>query len=506
MRRWILWTACTLGLLAIALGVAAWSLARHFEPFVREQVVAYLQSRFGSTVQLGDFRIHVIAGAPWKLETAIVRVSGDRLSLAPLITVGTFRMDADLSSLWSGRRRVREVRLEHLVINVPPREQRGPISGGTGAAPVAIDEIRCRDVELRILPSDAAKPPRTFEIYELQFHGAGPGKPMEFRASLHNPTPPGEIQTAGSFGPWQRDDPGATPISGSYQFRHADLSVFQRIAGTLSSDGKYRGVLRRLEVDGETQTPDFRLTGGNPVPLSTRFHSIVDGDSGDTYLQPVDAVLGHSHLIAKGKVVRVPGAPRRTVSLDVSMSKGRIEDVLRLAVKSNQPLVKGFVSMQTKLDLLPLGTGFSERMVLDGSFDMDEAQFTAGSVRAKIDSLSRRAQGQPGNQSITDVFSWLRADFNLRDGDLHFADLMFHVPGVAVHLKGSYGLYTEQVDLHGIARLQAKVSQTVTGWKRLALKPVDPFFSKGGAGTQLPIKITGTREKPEFGLDRAKKD
>jgi hypothetical protein len=42
----------------------------------------------------------------------------------------------------------------------------------------------------------------------------------------------------------------------------------------------------------------------------------------------------------------------------------------------------------------------------------------------------------------------------------------------------------------------------MTGWKRIALKPVDPFFSKGGAGTLLPIKMTDTRQKPEFGLDR----
>ena len=60
--------------------------------------------------------------------------------------------------------------------------------------------------------------------------------------------------------------------------------------------------------------------------------------------------------------------------------------------------------------------------------------------------------------------------------------------------------------MHGFARLQAKVSQTMTGWKRIALKPVDPFFSKNGAGTLLPIAVTGSRSAPKFGLDRKKKD
>jgi hypothetical protein len=30
---------------------------------------------------------------------------------------------------------------------------------------------------------------------------------------------------------------------------------------------------------------------------------------------------------------------------------------------------------------------------------------------------------------------------------------------------------------------------------------VDAFFSKRGAGAVLSIKIAGTREKPQFGLD-----
>jgi hypothetical protein len=35
----------------------------------------------------------------------------------------------------------------------------------------------------------------------------------------------------------------------------------------------------------------------------------------------------------------------------------------------------------------------------------------------------------------------------------------------------------------------------------MLLKPVDHFFSKDGAGTEIPIKITGTESEPHFGLD-----
>jgi hypothetical protein len=46
----------------------------------------------------------------------------------------------------------------------------------------------------------------------------------------------------------------------------------------------------------------------------------------------------------------------------------------------------------------------------------------------------------------------------------------------------------------------------VTGWKSVLLKPVDPFFHKNGAGTEVAIKVTGTQSEPHFGLDLGGKD
>jgi hypothetical protein len=50
-------------------------------------------------------------------------------------------------------------------------------------------------------------------------------------------------------------------------------------------------------------------------------------------------------------------------------------------------------------------------------------------------------------------------------------------------------------------KLTAKLSQMTTGWKSILLRPVDPFFQKDGAGTEVPFKIDGTRAAPHFGLD-----
>jgi hypothetical protein len=99
------------------------------------------------------------------------------------------------------------------------------------------------------------------------------------------------------------------------------------------------------------------------------------------------------------------------------------------------------------------------------------------------------------------VQSDLKGVFSLKSGILSFSKLHFQVPGTKVDMTGEYSLDGNTFDFHGKARLDAKLSHTVTGWKSILLKPVDPLFSKNGAGTEIPVKITGTKSEPHFGLD-----
>ena len=100
----------------------------------------------------------------------------------------------------------------------------------------------------------------------------------------------------------------------------------------------------------------------------------------------------------------------------------------------------------------------------------------------------------------------MKGQFELGNSKLTFSSLQYNVPGADIALNGVYTLDGNQFDFSGKARLNAKVSQLTTGFKSLLLKPVDPFFSKNGAGTEVPIKITGTRSEPKFGLDFHHKD
>jgi hypothetical protein len=523
MRKWLVRGGIALALLVLILGAAGWYVARRFEPYIREQAIAYLEGKFGTGVELRSLKVSVRFLSPWKPKAARLLLTGDGLKLPvkgrenfpPLFAADGFSVQTTLGAIWDSPRRIHDVRLTKLAINIPPKGM-GTISkprpdeqppDPSKKPSVIVDTIHADNIELRMFPSDPEKLPRLFEIHHLTLRGTAPGQALKYDAVLTNPKPKGVINVAGDFGPWHKDEPGDTPISGGYTFKDADLGVFKSIAGILNSTGRFDGVLGRIEVRGETRTPQFRLARGNPVPLTTTFHSIVDGTSGDTFLEPVRATLGSSTMEARGRIVRPKGVKARSIVLNVTLPHGRIEDMVRLAVKAPKPFLTGGVALKTKLQILPIpGEELSARLLLDGDFSIDRSQFLGGSVQDKLDQLSRRAQGQPKNEEISDVLSAMRGSFSLRDGDLQFASLVFQVPGADILLKGNYGIHSEQIDLHGVARLQAKVSQTMTGWKRIVLKPVDPFFSKDGAGTLLPIQVVGDRSAPKFGLDRRKKD
>src|SRR5262249_54453178 len=169
------------------------------------------------------------------------------------------------------------------------------------------------------------------------------------------------------------------------------------------------------------------------------------------------------------------------------------------------PFMEGELALKTKIDVPPLSGKVKEKLMLDGRFEILNGKFLRSTIQDKIDDLSRRGQGQPKNGEIDEVVSAMHGSFKLDDQVIEFRSLTFGVPGAAVDLKGSYDLDADALDFHGAIKLQAKVSQTQTGWKRWVLKPVDPFFAKNGAGTFLRIKVEGSSDDPKFGIDRGHK-
>jgi hypothetical protein len=337
---------------------------------------------------------------------------------------------------------------------------------------------------------------------------------MHFEADLTNPKPVGIIHSTGNFGPWHDQDPGESPIEGAYQFDHADLSSFKGIAGILSSTGKYQGTLRDLIVDGDTDTPDFRLAHfGNAMALHTHFHAKVDATNGDTWLEPVDAVLGHSHFTTQGQVVRVivpdpvtgqPTSKGHDIALNVNITQGRIEDFLHLASRSSSPLLTGSLTMKAALHIPPGAEPVHKRLTLKGVFNLDQVHFASEKIQGRITDLSLRGQGLPHEVKGADpnmVHSTMQGDFQMAAAVITLPALTYTVPGATIQLKGTYGVEGGALDFAGTAKLNATVSQMVGGVLGALLKPADRIFKKDGAGTEVPIRISGTREDPHFSVE-----
>jgi hypothetical protein len=496
------------GLFLLALATA---IAVTFIPLssdrVKDRIVAALSDHFDSDVRLGSLTLRTWPGLHVEGSSLVVRQKG-RTDVPPLITVRNFTVDTSVMDLW--RRRIAKVTLDGLDIEIPPErksDDRDTSSEGGSALPAAahaylIERLESADARLAIIPREKGKAPKVWAIHQLHMRNVGTESPMPFDARLTNAIPPGEIDASGSFGPWQRDEPGRTPLEGSYTFQQADLSVFHGIAGMLSSKGAFSHTLNHIEATGQAEVPDFTIrVSGHPFPLKTTFHTVVDGTNGDTILQRIDAQFLSSSLVASGKVVDTPAAHGRTVSLDITMDHARLEDLMLMAVKAPKPPMVGGLKMQTAFLLPPGEADVVDRLHLNGRFAISNARFTSSEVQAKINELSHKGRGRAETMHKETVVSDFNGTFKLGDGTLKLPAFAFAVPGARVKLSGAYFIRPENLDFHGDLLMDASLSETQSGIKRMLLKVVDPFFRKEGGGSSLPIKITGKRSDPSFGLD-----
>ena len=521
LKHWLIGIAVVVLVgIAVLFAIAA-QMAKRFEPMVHDQAVLYLSNRFHCDVELASLHVHLPKLSTIQLllkheHGAKVQVDGAGLTmrmkgrpdLPPLFFMRKFRFAVDLQALLDKQKKVDSVSIDGLEINVPPKQDRpAPAPPQPGNAPsgatVLIEEVKINDADLVLLPRDASKKPLRFRISKLRLTSVGSGAAMNYDGTLTIPKPPGLVHSVGSFGPWATGDPGSTALNGTYTFDRADLGIFNGIAGILTSTGRFDGTLDAVHATGECSVPDFRLKmTEHRVPLWTRFDALVDGTNGNTVLKPVQARLGSTSFTTTGAVIRHGDQTLRTINLQLNMPNGDMRDLLRLATKQ-PPFMEGRLNLKSSIAIPPLTGKVSDKLVLDGKFKVSDARFLQSHIQDQLDQLSRRGQGQPGNQQIDEVVSTMSGAFRLEDKAMTFHDLTFGVPGADVDLNGVYDMGKDTVDFHGALKLVAKVSDTVTGWKHWVLKPVDPFFEKEGAGTYLRIQVDGSSKQPKFGLDHS---
>lgn len=514
-KRVLIWVGAVVVVIALAIGGLLIYVSRRMgslDAVVRQRAIEYMSNRFDAQVDLQEIHVHL---PRYNLLTALfhrgrgmlAQVDGkglvvryhQRQDLPPMFRIDSFRANIGFEGLFRPSRRVAGLKIDGMEINVPPKEDRPPSkpsSGGTVALSFGV--ARIENLRLVILPKVASKEPLEFQIRKMELDPTAETGQVKYQADLFNPKPPGEIVSQGMFGPWEKDDPGGTPLSGNYDFDHADLSIFPAIAGILHSTGTFTGELSTITAKGQATVPDFRLKrADNPVNLQTSFEVLVDGTNGNTELKPVNAILGSTAFITSGAILKRHGQTKRTIDLKVHMKQGEVADLLTLAM-AGKPMLKGKINLDAAVKVPPINGKVKEKLIVDGNFVISNGFFLKSSIRDRLDALSRRAQGEPKDLKIEDVMTDLAGKLHVEDAEVTFPSLNFSVPGARVALTGSYDMNQGNINFDGSASLDAKISQTLTGWKRILVIPFDPLFARNGAGTFLPIEIRGDSKHPKF--------
>ena len=520
MRRPSLWRI-VLAILAVILIGGAVSIALLLrEGVIKRRVVSALSNHLNSDVTLGPMSMTLYPSVRIVAEGLTVRRRVDPPEQAPLIQASRFTAELGLWQALNGRARYVEV--EGLRVSIPRRPATRPtLIESAGETPIAapagiessaqrklrgtLERVVARNAELVYASRKPGRPPRVIRVHEIELSGVSFDQPMGFRTTLTNPVPEGHLETSGTFGPLDAEDPGRSAIEGSYVLTGADFNTIKGLAGSVDSRGLFYGQLDQMQVAGTTETSNFQLDVGNhPLPLHTEFRAMVDGTDGDVHLDHVQAKLNESPFTATGTITGLPGVRGRRVALDVKVAAGRVEDFLTLVLPATRPVMVGDVALAMSF-LLPLGDGRAiDRLELNGTIGITEANFSDRATQARVRELSRRAQGKKKDAPFANALMGLSSRFAFKSGTARFTSLRFSTPGAVVSVAGTYTLKSGAMNLRGTARLQTSLSKAVGGIKGFFLKLADPLFRKDGAGAVIPISITGPHDAPKVSLDKGR--
>ena len=492
------------GLLVLVLICGATVLLVSRWPFTRDNIATALEKKFSSTVEIKMF--HETYFTPGFVAEGVTFRRNSDPGAPPIATIEKLTIQGAYWEFFSTPSRVRNVRIEGLHIFASSGSERignaAQPAGGPKQSALIIDQIIADGAVLEFASGEPGTEPLKFEIHELTLNSVADDRPLSFHAALLNPKPPGEIRADGHFGPLQPQNLGQTPLSATYTFQGVNLGVFPGIGGTLASTGKFNGVLERIEIEGSTDTPDFGVTRSrHTVPLKTQFQGIVNGMNGDVSLQSVRVQLERTSVVSHLEVAKKADSEGKTISLDATEQQGRIQDWLRLLAKADPPAFTGAMNFKVQVLVPPGKQSFIERVNLLGDFGIDAASFNRPTTQEKVDNLSQLAQGEKKNDDPASVVENLKGHVVMNHGIATFSSLSFSVPGALAHVHGTYGLLTEQLNLHGTLQVDNKLSKGTKGVKSVLLKSVEPFFKKKKAGEIVPIKIGGTFGHPSYGLD-----
>lgn len=498
----ILAAALVLGGLAVVAFIAPhWPYSEHI-------LIPAMQDAFKTRVTFQRFHRYYLPhpGCDAELVTLTIpqNSSGDRA----VVTIQRIAINGRYRDLLFDPRHFAHIRLDGLYVRIPPRSARGPYKSSESENDVRLSKISLGSVTAHgavlEFENESHTNPVKFAIHKLRVENIAAGKPMSYEVSMGLSEPPGELESQGTFGPWQSGAPGKIPLRGIVTLTDAKLDKYQGIAGTVQSQDHFNGTLDQINIEGEARSPDFQVkTAKHPLALSTQFRLLLNGLEGEMQLQDLIASVGHTTAHAQGSIKKNPVTGRRETLVNFTIHHGRAEDLLWLFNDDPKPPMMGIANFVAQVRVPQFAPDFLKNLELKGRFSVTDGHFQK-STQEKTNELSARASGKkpknPGDAPDAVVES-LASDVNVRNAAATFPNFFFGIANAHARMHGTYNFLKHEVDLHGDLWTQAKISQDSSGFKAALIKPLDPLFERKHAGARVPVVMDGPISHPHFGTD-----
>jgi hypothetical protein len=471
----------------VAFAIAAAILLHHYWPFTESSVRDDLASATSAHVRFGSFHDQYFPPGCVAENVIFERKN----STSPLITVRRLVIRSYLAALFHNH--VSLLRAEGMHVSLAGSDFVKKDTGGQQT--IVVDRLVADDA---VLEFGRGQPGRRFVFHKFTGRNLGGSGPVYFSAIFDNPTPAGLVRISGQFGPWSSSHPENTAVSGEYSLEHADLHVFDGIAGILFSSGKFRGTFKQIDVDGLTDTPKFEVTKTHHhLPLDTHFTASVNALNGDVVLHQVQAHFGQSNLTVKGTIARGPKGKRSAI-LDLQCERGRIEDAFYPFIHAPRSPLTGGVAFIMKITIPAGNRPFLEKLDLVSHFEIQHGQFSSEKTQQELNKIAENPGQKQPDQTLADF----QGSVAIHHGVAYFSSLSVEDQGASALFHGSYNLINERVNMFGKLKTATSLTKTTHGGiSAVFAKVLEPFFKQRPHVNVVPVKIGGTYTRPSFGLD-----
>ena len=433
-------------------------------PFTYKAVVTAMEKETRCKVSIGEF--HKTFFPPGYVAENVMLTRGPSNQNSPTVAVRRMLVTTRWLDVILARRRLEKARVSGLRMRIvgPPRGTRQQPESGEEQTTPRFSEVGKLQVDDAIFffgrSSEADRDPFTIAVNSFSVENINRTSASPYQALISPGKPACRIAAEGQIGPFDWSHLENAALSGQFKIEEGDLKVYRGIRGTFTGAGSFSGPIRKVVCNGTVDVPEFRLTGHHhSTHLLTSYRAVVDGSTGDTTLNQVQAKFNHTEIEATGVIRTDAEQPGKDLFLEVNVEQGQIQDLLLPFALGKRAAMTGEVRLSAKVDLPPGPARFLEKLKIKAEFDINHGRFASERTQSRINDLSKSAEGVPkaeakGNRTI--IFSELRGRVEAQNGNAIFSRSQFLAPGAEASISGSYSLLDTRLHLRGLLRTAGK--------------------------------------------------